>query len=209
MRTRVKICGITRTGDADAAARLGADAIGLVFYPPSPRAVDLEQARALLQGLPPLVTVVGLFVDAPAQWVRDVLARVRLDLLQFHGDEQPDWCTQFELPYIKAVPMREGVDVAAAATRYASAQALLLDTYSAAVAGGTGTAFDWSRVPRELALPLMLAGGLTPENVAQAVRQVRPYAVDVSGGVEAAKGLKDAVKLAQFIEEVGIGDRTG
>ncbi|QKT04597.1 phosphoribosylanthranilate isomerase [Ectothiorhodospiraceae bacterium 2226] len=214
MRTRVKICGITRAEDAQAAARLGADAIGLVFFDPSPRAVSIEQARAAIRVLPPLMSVVGLFVDASAERVREVLDGVRIDLLQFHGAEAPAYCASFGVPYIKAVRMREDVDVAAEARRYSdargsAARGLLLDTYSATTAGGTGTAFDWRRVPREAELPLILAGGLTPDNVAQAVRQVRPYAVDVSGGVEAAKGVKDAAKMAQFIEEVNIGDRTG
>lgn len=202
MRTRVKICGITRPDDGQTAARLGADAIGLVFYAPSPRAVTLTQAQAVVAALPPFVSVVALFVDpAPAE-VEQVLAAVPVDLLQFHGDEAPEDCRRYGRPYIKAIRMRPGLDVVAEAGRYADARGVLLDTYDPALVGGTGAAFDWSRVPAGLPLPVILAGGLTAANVAQAIKQVRPYAVDVSGGVEAAKGIKDAALLAAFIKEV-------
>lgn len=204
-RTRVKICGVTRPEDGLHAASCGADAIGLVFYPASPRAVDAARALAVTRALPPFVTVVGLFVDPDPAWVRRVLAKVPLDLLQFHGDESPDACGAFGRPYLKAVAMREGVDLRALARRYGSACGLLLDSYHVAVRGGSGLAFDWSRVPRDLGLPLVLAGGLTPENVADAVRQVRPYGVDVSSGVEAAKGLKDPARVAAFIRGVSVG----
>ena len=206
MRTRVKICGITRSEDASAAVRLGADAIGLVFYPPSPRAVGIEQARAVVSGLPPFVTVVGLFVDATREVIHEVLDEVRIDLLQFHGNEPPAACVGHGKPYIKALHMREDADPADLATRYASSSGLLLDTYRPGLVGGTGEAFDWSRLPREFRQPIILAGGLTPANVAAAVRQVRPYAVDVSGGVERAKGIKDPGKIAAFIQEVRNAD---
>lgn len=202
MPTRVKICGITRPEDALAAARLGAAAIGLVFYAPSPRAVSIAQAQAVLQVLPPFVTTVGLFVDAEAGWIEEVLAAVPLDLLQFHGDETPEQCARYHRPYLKAVRMRPAVDLAECARRYHNARALLLDTYQPGLPGGTGAAFDWSRVPAQLDKPIVLAGGLTPANVAAAITAVRPYAVDVSGGVESAKGIKDAAKMAAFIKEV-------
>ncbi len=202
MRVRVKICGITRVEDALAAARLGADAVGLVFYDPSPRAVSIAQACAIVAALPPFVTAVGLFVDPAPATVRAVLDELPLGLLQFHGQETPSTCAVYGLPYIKALRMREGVDVAAAAARYDAAVGLLLDTYQPGLAGGTGATFDWQRVPAGLDKPIILAGGLTPQNVAAAVKQVRPYAVDVSGGVEADKGIKDAAKLAAFIRGV-------
>lgn len=202
MRTRVKICGITRVEDGLAAARAGADAIGLVFYARSPRAVSAAQARTIVRALPPFVTTVGLFVDAAAEDVRHVLQAVPLDLLQFHGDESPEQCRIYGRPYLKALRMREGVDVAAAARTYSDAAGLLVDTYVEGVAGGTGRAFEWSRLPHDLARPVILAGGLTPDNVAAAVAQVRPWAVDVSGGVEAAPGLKDAAKIEAFIRGV-------
>ena len=219
MRTRVKICGITRIDDGLIAAQAGADAIGLVFAQ-SPRQVTTELARSIAAAMPPFVTVVGLFVDADAEAVRAILGSVRLDLLQFHGSEAPDFCRQFSKPYIKAVSMREGVDVSATAAAYADAAGLLLDTHSDQVAGGSGRTFDWSRVPAGVSKPLILAGGLNPDNVAEAVRRVRPYAVDVSSGVEvqadvqgrtnvagagragATKGIKDPARVQAFIEAV-------
>ncbi len=201
-RTRVKICGITRPEDGREAVRLGADAIGLVFYPPSPRHVTLEQAQAVRRAVPAFVTVVGLFVDAPAEEVARIAAAVPLDLLQFHGDEPPEYCSGFGRPYMKALRMRPDVDLQATCDRYADAAALLVDTYRPGVAGGTGETFDWSRIPSSLSLPLVLAGGLEPENVGEAVRQVHPYAVDVSGGVEAAKGIKDPARMQAFIRGV-------
>jgi phosphoribosylanthranilate isomerase len=201
-RTRVKICGITRPEDAAHAALCGADAVGLVFYPASPRAVDVAQARAVVEALPPFVTVVALFVDPAPATVREVLAALPVGLLQFHGDEPPEACEGYGRPYLKAVPMREGVDLAGQARRYASAAGLLLDSYRVGLKGGTGVTFDWSRIPADLGKPLILAGGLTPENVGEAVRRVRPYAVDVSGGVEAAKGVKDPERVAAFIRGV-------
>lgn len=202
MRTRVKICGITRVEDARAAAEAGADAIGLVFYEGSPRYVTPVRAAEIVAALPPCVTVVALFVNAPRAQVRSVLDAVPVDLLQFHGEETPADCRGFGRRYLKAIRMREDVDVAAQARRYEDAAALLLDTYVPDRHGGTGVRFDWTRVPRDLAMPLILAGGLTPENVAQAVAQARPWAVDVSGGVEAAKGIKDETKLRAFVRNV-------
>jgi phosphoribosylanthranilate isomerase len=202
MRTRVKICGITRPEDGIEAARLGADAIGLVFYAPSPRHVTVAQAQAVCAALPPFVSVVGLFVDAPAPEVLAVLQAVPLDVLQFHGEEAPAYCAAFARPWLKALRMRDGLDVAAESRRYAKAQGLLLDTYQPGQAGGTGVTFDWKRVPQGLNHPVILAGGLTPDNVAEAIALARPYGVDVSGGVEQAKGIKSADKMAAFIREV-------
>lgn len=202
MRTRVKFCGVTRPEDAVAAASLGADAIGLVFHRASPRAVTPEQARAIVAALPPLVTVVGLFVDPPRERVEAALDAVHIDLLQFHGDECPADCGSFGVPYIKAIRMQPGLDVAGYAQAYPEAKAVLLDAYRAGLAGGTGETFDWSQIPAGLERPLILAGGLTPANVAEAIGRVRPYAVDVSGGIEAAKGIKDPGKMAAFMSEV-------
>jgi phosphoribosylanthranilate isomerase len=202
MATRIKICGITRPEDAQQAADLGADAIGLVFYGPSPRHVEVAQAQAIVDALPPFVTTVGLFVDAAADAVRGVLDQVKLDLLQFHGDESPEFCAAFERPYIKAIRMREGVDLAAETVRFAQARGLLLDAYHPALPGGTGESFEWARVPADLAIPLVLAGGLTVGNVAEAIHIVQPYAVDVSGGVEAQKGIKDWGKMTDFVAAV-------
>lgn len=207
-RTRVKICGFTRPEDAQAAVRLGADALGLVFYPPSPRAVTLAQAQAIVAGLPPFVTVVGLFVDEREPVIREVLAQVRLDLLQFHGDESPEECRRYGKPYMKAVRMAEGVDLARLARDYHDAAGLLLDAWHADAKGGTGSAFDWTRVPAQCALPIVLAGGLAQDNVRQALAMARPYAVDVSSGVESAKGVKDLQKMAEFLNEVYQFERT-
>ena len=202
MRTRVKICGITRAQDAIKAVEFGADAIGLVFYGKSPRAVSIDDARAIIQKIPPFVTVVGLFVDPSPKDVAAVLHRVSLDLLQFHGEELPSECSAYGKPYIKAIKMREGDDIAAQVTQYSSARGILLDTYDPKVPGGTGRVFDWSRIPKGLDKPIILAGGLTPENVWQAITKVRPFAVDVSGGVEADKGIKDVEKMAAFMRGV-------
>ena len=204
MRTRSKICGITRPEDALSATRAGADAIGLVFYPKSPRAVTIEQAGAICAVLPPFVTAVGLFVDADHFEVEDIINAVPLDLLQFHGEETPAQCEAFNKPYIKAIRMRDDVDLAEAARQYASARGLLVDTYNPAEAGGTGEVFDWDRVPDGLDTPIILAGGLEPGNVAEAVKRVRPYAVDVSSGVEQSKGIKDAGRIRAFINAVSM-----
>ena len=196
---RSKICGITRVEDALAAAAAGADAIGLVFYAKSPRAVSVEQAQQIIAALPPFVTTVGLFVDMPRPELQQILAQVPLDLLQFHGDESVEQCEGYGRPYIKALRVKAGDDIAAQMAQYPSASGVLLDTFVEGVPGGTGLAFDWSLVPAELPKPVILAGGLTPDNVAAAIDRVRPYAVDISGGVESAKGLKDADKVRAFI----------
>ena len=201
MRTRVKICGFTCVDDALHAARLGVDAIGLVFYPPSPRHVSIEQAIEITRRLPAFVTVVGLFVDADPEWIEQVLAKVRIDCLQFHGDEDPEACRAYHKPYIKAIRMSPEVDLPMLEDRYHDSAALLLDAYHPGVQGGTGSGFDWDRIPRQRTLPIILAGGLSPNNAAQAVQQVKPYALDVSSGVEVGKGLKDAQKMAAFIRK--------
>jgi phosphoribosylanthranilate isomerase len=200
--TRIKICGITRTQDLHAVARGGADAVGLVFYEKSPRHVTLSQAAELSRALPPFVTAVGLFVNPAVEYVREVLANVSLDVLQFHGEESPEFCAQFGKPYLKAIRVKAGVDLVQCAARYAGAQGLLLDAYVEGTHGGTGESFDWALIPHDLALPVILSGGLHAGNVAEAIRHVRPYAVDVSSGVEASKGIKDAAKVAAFIKEV-------
>jgi phosphoribosylanthranilate isomerase len=200
--TRIKVCGITRLEDALAAARSGADAIGLVFYERSPRYVSLAQAKQLAEALPPFVTVVGLFVNAKASFVREVLASVPLDMLQFHGDESAEFCAQFAKPYLKAIRVKAGVDLLQCAARFHTAKGLLLDAHVEGIAGGTGATFDWALIPKQLPLPVILSGGLNVGNVAAAIKQVRPYAVDVSSGVEASKGIKDAGKIAAFINEV-------
>ncbi|MDD2774636.1 MAG: phosphoribosylanthranilate isomerase [Gallionella sp.] len=200
--TRIKICGITRLVDLQSVAHHGADAIGLVFYPPSPRNVSIDQAVELLVHLPPFVTVVGLFVNANAETVREVLSRVNLDVLQFHGDESPEYCEQFGKPYLKAIRVKAGVDLQQCATRFHRAQGLLLDAYVEGIPGGTGASFDWGLIPKDLPLPIILSGGLDGENVAAAIQQVQPYAVDVSSGVEASKGIKDEAKVTSFIHEI-------
>lgn len=199
---RSKICGITRVEDALAAAEAGADAIGLVFYAKSPRAVSVQQARAIIAALPPFVTSVGLFVNASRCELGEILDAVPLDLLQFHGDETPAECDSYNRPYIKALRVKPGDDIAVQVALYANARGVLLDTYVPGVPGGTGEAFDWSLVPANLNKPLILAGGLSATNVAQAIAQVRPFAVDISGGVEATKGIKDAAKIQAFMDAV-------
>ena len=200
--TRTKTCGITRVEDARAAARSGADALGLVFYEKSPRYINVQQAAQLAGAIPPFVTVVGWFVNPSADEVRNVLREVPLDVLQFHGEEEPEFCVQFGRPYLKAVRVKPGVNLVQCAARYASAQGLLLDAYIEGTHGGTGASFDWALIPPSLPLPVVLSGGLHVGNVANAIRQVRPYAVDVSSGVEVGKGIKDAAKIAAFINEV-------
>ncbi|HGY9624817.1 phosphoribosylanthranilate isomerase [Pseudomonas juntendi] len=199
---RSKICGITRIEDALAAAEAGADAIGLVFYAKSPRAVDVHQARAIIAALPPFVTTVGLFVNASRCELNEILEAVPLDLLQFHGDETPADCEGYHRPWVKALRVRPGDDLEAACQQYAGARGILLDTYVPGIPGGTGEAFDWSLVPASLSKPIILAGGLSAGNVGQAIAQVRPFAVDVSGGVEQAKGIKDAAKIEAFMRAV-------
>lgn len=201
MRTRIKICGIKHKEDALKAIECGADAIGLIFVEKSPRYVSLTDARVIAESMPPFVMVVGLFMNASADTVREALKVVPLNLLQFHGEEKPAFCDQFEMPYIKVLRMRENVNVIAFAQEYPNASGILLDTYSKA-GGGSGQTFDWNLIPDDVPLPLILAGGLNPENVASAVETVKPYAVDVSSGVESEPAIKDHQKIEQFIKEV-------
>ncbi|HZP91264.1 MAG TPA: phosphoribosylanthranilate isomerase [Burkholderiales bacterium] len=199
MTTAVKICGMTRVEDAVFAARAGAHAIGMVLYSKSPRTVLSGRAREIVRALPPFVTTVALFVDPTAAEVERALDEVNPQMLQFHGAEPPEFCAQFGLPFIKSVRVRAGLDLLQYARLYAEAKGLLLDAFVEGSHGGTGASFDWELIPRELPLPVILAGGLTPANVTEAIRRVRPWAVDVSSGVEAAKGIKDAAKVAAFI----------
>jgi phosphoribosylanthranilate isomerase len=206
-RTRVKICGLTRESDIAAAVIAGADAVGFVFHPASPRAVTPEQAADLCRALPPFVTAVGLFVDAPAETIEATLDQVPLDLLQFHGDESPEFCARFGRRWIKALRMRPEIDPAAERERFAGADGLLLDAYEPGRAGGTGQRFDWDRIPPEIAPEILLAGGLTPANVTEAIERVRPYGVDVSGGVETARGIKSQELIFAFMQGVRDGDQ--
>lgn len=202
IRTRAKICGITRIEDALTAVSQGADAIGLVFYTASPRHVTVKQATTIAEALPPFVSVVALFVNATKTEVHEVLSKVNVDVLQFHGDESEVECAQYGLPYLKAIRVKQDTNLIQYAQTYRSAKALLLDTYSDKAVGGTGQVFDWRLIPKNLPMPIVLAGGLTPENVSDAIKQVQPYAVDVSGGVEASKGIKDPAKIAAFMAAV-------
>ena len=218
MRTRIKICGITRVADALAAANAGADAIGLNFWPGTPRRVEIQRAKEIAAALPPFVTKVALFVDPDAMEVRAVLDAVPVDVLQFHGDEPRGLCSAFAKPYLKAIQVKDGVDLLEYASRYGDASGLLFDTFRAgAMPGGTGHTFDWSRlsptVRASLARPLILSGGLDPDNVGDAIRAVRPWAVDVSSGVEERgpdgkprKGIKDAARIAAFVRGVRDAD---
>ncbi|HEB59442.1 MAG TPA: phosphoribosylanthranilate isomerase [Gammaproteobacteria bacterium] len=205
-RTRVKYCGITREQDAREAARLGVDAIGLVFYDASPRHVPIATAKAISAALPPFVTTVGLFVDAGEAHIETAIAEVGLDLLQFHGTETPEECARYGRPYIKAMRIDNGgeqtPDIAGFCKLYAGARGILLDTYQAGRPGGTGETFDWDCIPTGLDMPLILAGGLDADNVAEAIARVRPWAVDVSGGIEAEKGIKDSERMRAFMHEV-------
>src|SRR3954470_18754416 len=205
MRTRVKICGITRTTDARAAAEAGADAIGLVFYPPSPRYLSVERAVEIRDALPPFVQTVALFVNADGAQIAQVIGRVHPAMLQFHGDEAPQFCAQFGLPYVKACRVRPGVDALAYLQPFAAAAGWLVDSFVPEY-GGVGESFDWSLVPKERARPLILSGGLELGNVARAIRAVRPWGIDVSSGVESSKAIKDAGKMAAFIAEVRNAD---
>ena len=206
LRTRVKICGITRVEDALKAVNAGADAIGLVFYAPSPRCVTIAQAQQIVAALPPFVSVVALFVNATTAEIESIVAQVSVDIVQFHGDETPALCEQISeqinLPYYKAIRVKAESNLLQYAQEFASAKALLLDTYTDAAFGGTGQVFDWNLIPKNMTKPIILAGGLVPENVALAITQVRPYAVDVSGGVESAKGIKDTAKIIAFMHAV-------
>lgn len=200
--TRIKICGITRTEDALAAVEAGADAIGLVFYGASPRNVTIEQATEICQALPPFITTVGLFVNASYQEVSEISAKLSLSLLQFHGEESAAYCEQFTQPWLKALRVQATTNIVEEMRPYSKAQGILLDSYVAGVKGGTGISFDWSLIPQQAAKPIILAGGLTVDNVQQAIQISKPYAVDVSGGVEIAKGIKDPAKIIAFINKV-------
>ena len=209
MRTRVKICGITRVEDAAAVVQSGADALGLVFYPQSPRCVDIAVARKIVESVPPFVTVVGLFVNAAPHAIHQVVNSVPLGLLQFHGDEDNTLCKSFGLPFIKSIAMRDGIDVLSRMERYPDAAGFLLDAWQPQSHGGGGETFDWQCIPESSPVPLILAGGLTPENVTVAINTSRPYAVDVSSGVESGKGIKSAAKIAAFMRGVENSDTGG
>lgn len=198
---RVKICGLRQANDAVFAAQAGADAIGLVFYPPSPRAVDITTAAEIACALPPFVSCVGLFVDATAAEIDHILSQVPLSLLQFHGEESAQFCDQFQLPWIKAVRMRPNINLHQQRQCYSRAQGLLLDAYKAGVPGGTGDQFDWHRIPEDITADVVLAGGIDVRNVQLAIEQVNPWAIDVSGGVESHKGVKDHAKIAAFMRQ--------
>ncbi len=205
-RTRIKICGITRPEDADVAARAGADAIGLMFYPPSSRFVDIDPALEIRRGLPPFVTVTAVFLDDDEDWIAQVVHRVRPDCLQFHGSETDEFCAAWTLPYIKSIPMASVDDIGDYASAYPSAQGFLLDSNAAGRMGGSGDTFDWSDIPDSFDFPLVLAGGINPSNVAAAVSRIRPWGVDVSSGVEVSRGIKSAELIEAFIREVKRGD---
>jgi len=206
-RTRVKICGITTVDMAEEAVKQGADAIGLVFYPPSARCVTVDQAADIVASLPAFVTAVGLFVNEQADEINRIISKTRINLLQFHGNECPDYCASFDFPYIKALRMTDDIDLFQLRSDYLNAQSLLLDTYRAGMPGGTGEAFDWDRVPADLAGNIILAGGLDADNITHAIQTVKPYAVDVSGGVESSKGVKSPEKIRQFMQGVKIADQ--
>jgi phosphoribosylanthranilate isomerase len=207
MRTRVKICGFTRVEDAVCAARLGVDAIGLVFYPPSPRNIDIDQAIKIVNALPAFVSIVALFVDEQESRIREVLQKVPVDCLQFHGDESAEACRLYGKRYMKAVRMRPDTDIQALAQQYHDAAGLLLDAWHPGVKGGSGSRFDWDLIPENCGLPIVLAGGLEAGNAGRAIQTVKPYALDVSSGVEIEKGVKDAGKMAAFLSEVNESDK--
>ncbi len=201
-RVRVKVCGITRPCDARLAGELGADAIGMIFYPPSPRGVNLEQAQSIMAEVAPMLTTVGVFVEPEPGTLESILHALPLDLVQLHGNESPQFCESVGRPYIKAISMREGVDLQDQAARYPGARALLLETHNDKLIGGTGQVFDWQMAKAKIPTPVILAGGLNPSNVAQAIQTVHPACVDANSGVESEPGIKDAAKLAAFIREV-------
>ena len=206
MRTRVKICGITKKKDALFASNLGVDALGFVFYKDSPRYIDPIDAGKIISCLHPFVLRVGLFVNNDAAFVRDSIIKSKINFLQFHGDESEEYCNQFNLPYIKAISMKEDINLLECCNNYKSASALLLDTFSKKLKGGTGTVFDWKKIPRKLSLPLIIAGGLNSENIISLIKIVKPFCVDVSGGVESSKGVKDEKKMKDFM--IGVNDAT-
>lgn len=202
MRTRIKVCGITNLDDALLAVQAGADALGFVFYEPSPRYVTPQVAANIIAQLPPYVATVGLFVDETEEVIRETVALTQIDLLQFHGSEPEVRCNIYERPYYKAIRVKPELDLKQAVSEFSSARGILLDAYKPGIPGGTGESFNWQLIPDELKPEIILAGGLTPENVAQAITEVTPYAVDISGGVEASKGKKDADKIKRFFDEV-------
>lgn len=202
MRTRVKICGITRLEDALTAIKFGADALGFVFYEKSPRKISADQAAEIVLKLPAFVSVVGLFVNAQPIEVENILSKVHLDILQFHGDETPAECRQYQLPYMKAIRVQVGTNLLQYDLDFYDAKALLLDAYTEGLAGGTGQVFDWGLIPNNMSNSIVLAGGLNADNITDAIQQVQPYAVDVSGGVEQEKGIKDADKIVAFMRGV-------
>ena len=201
MRTRIKICGITRLEDAKASVRAGCDALGFVFYKESPRYIALDAFKVIVKELPPFVTKTGLFVNADPAEIEEAIQSGLVNVLQFHGDETPDFCRQFNFPYIKAVAVSSSVDLIQYAKDFHDAEALLLDAYHEHLKGGTGQTFDWNLIPQTLSKPIVLAGGLTVDNVKEAIKKVKPYAVDVSGGVEESKGIKNSLKIQAFIKE--------
>ncbi len=201
---KIKICGFTQAQNARDASLLGIDAIGLVFYDKSPRYVEIERALEIVQALPPFINRVGLFVNADSYFIDEVLCEVPLDTLQFHGDESPQECQQYGLPFMKALRVNEQTNIPKLAQDYHQANGLLLDAYNSTTYGGTGESFDWSLAKVELDLPIILAGGLNPETVGKAIQQVSPYAVDVSSGVESSKGIKDIQKIQQFIQQANL-----
>lgn len=204
---RIKICGITQVDDGLAASRYGADALGLVFYRGSPRSINIDQAQRIIRPLPPFISTVALFVNPNEAEVNHILANVPIDLLQFHGDETAEFCQQFHRPYIKAVRVQNNNDIMQAQQNHPFARALLFDTYHPTQYGGTGQTFNWQMLPEKMDFPWILAGGLNPVNIAQAIHLTHPLAVDVSGGVERSKGIKDHTKIKQFIEEINIAQQ--
>lgn len=207
-RTRVKICGFTHIEQAQLAARMGIDALGLVFYPPSPRAIESTQAQAIIRSLPPFITIVALFVNETAERINQVLLQTGADMIQFHGDESPAFCRSFARPFIKAIRVREDTDIIAESKRYTGARGLLLDAWHPESHGGTGLQFNWDKIPEQSALPLILAGGLTPDNIQQALLSSQLAAVDVSSGVEIAQGQKSPEKIATFLQQIKQFDQT-
>ncbi|TXS95686.1 phosphoribosylanthranilate isomerase [Parahaliea maris] len=205
-RTRIKICGITSAEDAVQACEAGADALGLVFYPPSPRAVSIARAREVAAAVPPFVQLVGLFVNERVETIEEVLSEVPLHTLQFHGDEEPAFCRRFRRPWLKALRMREGADPVQACLAYSEASAILLDSWQEGVPGGTGKTFDWSTARGVFSRPVVLAGGLNADNVGKGIALLKPAAVDVSGGVESAPGRKDPARVKAFIAAVHAAD---
>jgi len=206
LRTRVKICGITKKEDALLASNLGADAVGFVFYKDSPRYIDPINAGKIIACMHPFILRVGLFVNENPEFVNDSIIKSKINFLQFHGDESEEYCNQFNLPYIKAITMKDDINLLECCKKYKSASALLLDTFSKELRGGTGKVFDWKRIPQNLSLPLIIAGGLNSENIISLIKTVNPFCVDVSGGVEKNKGVKDEEKMKKFM--IGVHDAT-